>query len=168
MSGGKFKGKGQGCIVKLGPSWGLRVGYKVLLILPAMELPRSIQNHMESYRRSLSQQRNIMECSGREWNIVEYGRRVRNALLECMIPLRDILHQNHLEMGRRGRMMRGYVLCKQWDDQSETDTHVMKVNEAGMRGRVIWKWQLPGLAGLEWGKNVTQMPPQGFEGTGTQ
>jgi hypothetical protein len=68
---------------------------------------------MELYRRPLSQQRNIVEHSGREWNIVKYSRRVRNALLECMMPLGDILQQNHLEMGRRGEMMRGYALHKQ-------------------------------------------------------
>jgi hypothetical protein len=50
---------------------GLRVGYKVLLILPAMELSGSAQNGMESYRRPLSQQGNVIELSGKGWNMVE-------------------------------------------------------------------------------------------------
>jgi hypothetical protein len=78
-----------------------------------MEQSRDVQNGMESYRRSFSQQRNVMECSRREWNIVKYGRRVRKALLECMMSYRDILQQNHLEMGRRGKKVRGYALHKQ-------------------------------------------------------
>jgi hypothetical protein len=64
-----------------------------------------------------------MEHSGRGGNTVEHGRKVRNALLECMMSLGGAPTQNRLEMGRRGEKTRGYVLHKWQDDRSENDAH---------------------------------------------
>jgi hypothetical protein len=103
---------------------GLRVGYKVLLILLAIEQSRDIQNGMKSNRRSLSQQKNIVEHSRRGGNLVGHGGRARNPLLKCMTVFGSILQRNCLEMGRRGKKVRGYTLCKQQDNESENDAHV--------------------------------------------
>jgi hypothetical protein len=58
---------GNGCIAKLRPRWGLRVGYKVLLILLAMELSSRTRNRQECYRTST-------DCIGDSGNAVEWNR----------------------------------------------------------------------------------------------
>jgi hypothetical protein len=77
-----------------------------------MEQSRNIWNSIESYRRSLSQQRNVVEYDGIQWKGVEHGRRIRNVLLEYMTSLGGVPQQNRLEMGGRVEKMRGYTLRK--------------------------------------------------------
>jgi hypothetical protein len=77
-----------------------------------MEESRDIWNSMESYRRSLSQQRNVAEYNRIQWKRMKHSRRVRNVLLEYMMSLRGIPQQNCLEMGGRVEKTRGYALCK--------------------------------------------------------
>jgi hypothetical protein len=55
-----------------------------------MEQSQDIWNGMESHRRFLSQQRNVVEYDGIQWKGVEHGRRIKNVLLEYMTLLRDV------------------------------------------------------------------------------
>jgi hypothetical protein len=75
-----------------------------------MEESRDVWNSIESYRRSLSQQRNVTEYNGIQWKGVEHGRRIRNVLLEYMTSPGGVPQQNRLEVGRRVEKMRGYTL----------------------------------------------------------
>jgi hypothetical protein len=81
-----FKGRSLGCITKLRLSWGLRVGYKVLLILLAMEPTRTVQNSKKSYRRSINHHgmsQHHTEGSRMLWKDQECTVGVHDVMWEC-------------------------------------------------------------------------------------